>query len=128
MLVRVETIVSKRTGKGRKKRRRLHLKCDVCGKRFHRPFSMGKALAPMHIHSRECHRQAQLKGGLIDRRKKAVFMRNLGYDHPLKVPRIKARIVAGAAKAQAKKRRTTRKRYGVDHTWQADSVKAKYLA
>lgn len=95
-------------------KRTLHLKCDVCGREFTKDYFAHIEKAPHHICSRKCHTAAQLKGGLLDEKKRQTMQDRYGVDNPQQLLWVKD-----------KSRVTNLERYGTEVCSQSDKVKER---
>ena len=111
MLLRISSEPSRRKNYPK---RTLHLKCDVCFAEFDRKFSQNLSERDFHFCGQDCQHAAQNLGGLLDQKKKALFVKNFGADSPQKSDKIRE-----------KTRQTNLKRYGFPVASQSDNVKEK---
>ena len=131
---RVEEFINSRNKKCF--RTTLYCNCDQCGNDFEKGGS-GYKKKEFHFCTKECVIESQKKGGILDSKKRRVFLEKYGCDNPSKSQEIKDKKgatcienygVDNPSKSEVVKKRkeeTSFKNYGVSHPQKSEKVRSQ---
>ena len=121
-------------------RRTLHLRCDVCSREYEKEYFSHIEKAQFHFCSEACQTRAQLKGGVLDLKKRQLFVERYGVESPQRIAAVREKtrltnlerygveVSSQATIVKDRARQTNQKRFGVDWHTQSENFMMKAKA